>query len=450
MSGKFSRRDFLKAGVGASGAALLATKSPLFALPSRVPARQSGTRKLVFSSYSWSGYESAINQVIDSWIATQTDGTVEVERQYAPWDDYWGKLQTQVAGGTPPDIGIADYSRIVSYAKNGIIRNISDLVSSSDLEMERMIPAALAQYRWAEGDFDTGNPEGSYYGLPTNANSMVMFYNKRMFDEAGVGYPTDDWTWDDLLEAAQALTKPDQSQYGFNMSPQWLWRGIWVRATGGANQTPDFRQSLLNSPETREAWKWLWDMRYTHRVMTPPGGQGGPHPFIGRIAAMSVEGVWWLGDVANGMDEGEWDVCMFPKHPRTNKRTTTVEADGWWIFKDAREPELAWSLMQYMVSEAGQRQFDELGYLVPGVLSDVAAEWYGRTPPDNRAKILQNILEDSVKVDITYYDSATVQSVVDPIIAAAFADGTDIDQALEQAELTMTFELTRAWEAFNR
>ena len=108
MPGKLSRRDFLKAGVGASGAALLAAKTPLLASPITSPNLQSGTRKLIFSSYSWSGYEEALNQVIDTWIQTQTDGNVEVERQYAPWDDYWGKLQTQVAAGTPPDLGIAD------------------------------------------------------------------------------------------------------------------------------------------------------------------------------------------------------------------------------------------------------------------------------------------------------------------------------------------------------
>ena len=451
MPGKLSRRDFLKAGVGASGAALLAAKTPLLASPIPSPARQSGTKKLIFSSYSWSGYEEALNQVIDTWIQTQTDGNVEVERQYAPWDDYWGKLQTQVAAGTPPDLGIADYSRIVSYAKSGIIRNITDFVQSSDIQLDRMIPASLEQYRWAEGDFDTGNPDGDFYGLPTDGQSMVMFYNKRMFDEAGIGYPTDDWTWDDLLEAAKATTKPDQTQFGFNLPVSYTWRGIWVKAAGGSFHTPDYRKSMLNSPETREAMTWLWDTYYTHKVAPPPSAGGtGTHPFIGRQVAMAVDGVWWISDVANGLEEGEWDICMFPKHPRTGLRTTTVEADGWWIFKDAKEPELAWSLMQYMVSEAGQRQFDQFGYLVPGVLSDVSEEWYGRTPPENRHKVLDNILQDSVKVDITHYEVSAIQAVVDPIIQAAFADGTDIGQALEQAELVMNSELDRAWESFNR
>jgi multiple sugar transport system substrate-binding protein len=414
------------------------------------PALQDESSKLIFSSYSWSGYEAAMNQVIDNWIEDYTEGMVEVERQYAPWDDYWGKLQTQIAAGTPPDLGIADYSRVVSYAKNNVILNISNLVELDSFNLDEHIAAAVAQYRWAEGDFDTGNPDGDLYGLPTDAAAMIMVYNKSMFDEAGVAHPTVDWTWDDFLNAAIATTKDDQSQYGFYMPISYLWRGIWIQAAGGAFHSADYRQSLLNSPETRAAMTWLWDLYYTHRVAVPPGGSGGPHPFLGRTAAMALEGVWWLPDIANALEDDEWDVCMFPKHPSTGKRTTTIEADGWWIFSGSKEPELAWRLMQVMASGEGQRQFDALGYLIPSSISEVAQDWYSRTPPENRVRILDNILEDSVKVDITHFEVIAVQSVVDPIIAQSFADGSDMGQALETAEQVMNVELERAWTTFER
>ena len=460
MANKISRRDFLKFGMMASGAAALAACSPAVkstlapaAAATSVPAAAI-TKKLVFGSYSWSGYEAALNKIIDAWIETQkTKGVnVEVERQYGTWDEYWGKLQTQVAAGTPPDIGIADYGRIVSYAKDGVILNIADRVKSSNFPLDKMMPAALAQYRWKTGDIDSGNPAGDLYGLPADAQAQVMVYNKKMFDAAGVAYPTDDWTWDDMLEAAKKLTKPDQSQYGFSFSPGLTWRGIWINSAGGAFHTPDYKKSLLNTPETKEALQWIWDAIWTHKVSPPlpaPNSQA-PNPFISRQVAMTIDGVWWLTDFEKGLDPGEWDVCMFPKHPKTGKRTTTVEADGFWVFKDAKEKDLAFDLLTFFASTDGQKRFDAEGYLVPGNDADIAAAWYAKTPPDNRKKILDNINQDSVKVDITYYQSATVQGVVDPIIMAPFYDGSDLSSALATADSAMNAELDKAWASFNK
>lgn len=462
MANRISRRDFLKIGAITTGAAALAacTPAPVSgpaapAAATSVPAAAAGgTKKLVFGSYSWSGYEAALNKIIDAWIETQKAKgvTVEVERQYGTWDEYWGKLQTQLAAGTPPDIGIADYGRIVSYAKDGVILNITDRVKTSNFSLDKMTPAAVAQYRWKEGDIDSGNLEGDLYGLPADAQSQVMVYNKKMFAAAGVPYPTDDWTWDDMLEAAKKLTKPDGSQYGFSINPGLTWRGIWVNAAGGAFHTPDYKKSLINSPGTKEALQWIWDAIWVHKVspLPPAPNSQAPNPFLARQVAMTVDGVWWLTDFANGLEPDEWDVCMFPKHPKTGKRTTTVEADGFWIFKDAKEKDLAFDLLTFFCSEEGQRRFDAEGYLIPGNHATVAAEWYDRKPPENKKKILENINQDAVKVDITYYQAATVMSVVEPIWTAAFFDGSDLGQALETAAAAMNAELDKAWASFNK
>src|SRR5262245_38293913 len=103
MTKKFSRRDFLKLSAAATGAVALGVSSTPIAGPGGVAAAQ-GAKKLVLSSYTWSGYDVAINKVIDAWIATQPAGSVEVERQFGDGSTYWDKLQTQIAAGTPPDL----------------------------------------------------------------------------------------------------------------------------------------------------------------------------------------------------------------------------------------------------------------------------------------------------------------------------------------------------------
>ena len=449
MVKRFSRRDFLKLSATSAATAALAAAVPNVAAASLASTAAQGAKKLIFSSYTWSGYDVAINKVIDAWIATQPAGSVEVERQFADGASYWDKLQTQIAAGTPPDLGIADYGRFVSYAKNGTILNITDRLKTSDLPMDQYLPAALDQYRWAEGDFDSGNPDGDYYGLPSDAQAQIMVYNKKMFDAAGIAYPTDDWTWDDMLEAAKALTIPEQEQYGFYFDPYLIWKGVWVRAAGGSVISDDYKTSQLNSPETREAITWLWDAIYTHKVAITPPPPNSNQPFLERKVAMTIDGIWWIPDFNNGLEAGEYDICQLPKHPKTGKRTTTVESDGWWIFKNSQEPDLAFSLLQYMASPAGQQTFTDMGYIIPSCLPEIAAPWYDTKPPDDKAKVLDNIQGDSIKVGITYFEVATIINVVQPLLLDAFSNGSDIGSTLETAEANMNYELATAWDLFN-
>lgn len=453
MSTHLSRRTFLKATAASAGLVMLAACAPSTATstpaPAAAEAAASGAKKLVFSSYTWSGYDQAINKVIDAWIATQPPGSVEVERQFADGASYWDKLQTQIAAGTPPDIGIADYGRLISYAKNGTLLDLTDLLATSDLPMDKYMPSALDQYRWAAGDFDSGNPDGAYYGIPSDAQAQVFVYNKKMFDAAGVPYPTDDWTWDDMLDAAKKLTIPEKEQYGFYIDPMLIWKGIWTKAAGGSVISPDYKKSMLTAPETSEAITWLWDAIWKHKVAIPPPPPNSNQPFLDRKVAMTIDGVWWLPDFNKGLEEGEYDVALLPKHPRTGKRTTSVESDGWWIFKGSKEPQLAFDLLEYMASAEGQKVFTEMGYIIPSSLPEIAEPWYDIKPPENKAKILENITSDSTKVGLSFFEVFTVVNVVQPLLLDAFSNGTDIAQVLPQAEAAMNTELDTAWALFN-
>ena len=456
MSLKLSRRDFLKtSSLLASGTALAAcapaaTQAPAQPAaaatePPKATAPAAGKKKLVFNSYTWSGYEAAMRQVIDDWAKTKND--VEFEGQFVPQDDYWTKVQTQVASGTPPDAGIADYGRLVSYAKNGTLLSVDEYVKAAKYPVDKMFPGASAQYRWAKGEFDSGNPSGEYYGLPSDAQSQIFVYNKKMFDEAGVAYPTDNWTWDDMLAAAKKITKPDLNKWGMAPIPNYiLMKGNFVFAAGGAIHLPDFTKSMLADPATIEAYKWNWDLIFTHKVSPPPGSMTSTNPFMTGQVAMYIEGVWWIPDFVNGIKDFEWDVALFPKHPKTGKRTTTVESDGWWLYKGTKQADLGWDLIQYLSSPEGQAKFSKLNYIIPSNYPDTAKGWYSQTPPANRIKVLDNITSDSAKVDFTYFEFGTITNAVNPIIDKAFADGEDITKAMIEADKVMNEELKKAWD----
>jgi multiple sugar transport system substrate-binding protein len=456
MNKPLSRRDFLKASLAMSGTALLAACAPKGVPGTSAPAVKvtaaAGVKKLVFSTYIFQDFQTAMDKVIDGWIATKPAGSVVVERQYSDASPYWDKVQTQIASGTPPDCGIADYGRLVSYAKEGALLSLTDRVKSSNFPLNKFIPGALAQYRWKAGDFDSGAPDGDYFGLPGDAQSQIFAYNKTMFDAAGVSYPTDDWTWDDLRAAAIKLTDPSKNQYGFYLDPEaeMLQRQIFVSAAGGSIYSPDSKSSGLALPGTTEALTWYWNLIWKDKAAMPPFSKPTTQPFQEKKVAMTVEGVWWIADFDKGVGTGAWDVALLPKHPKTGKRTTSVESDGWWIYKDAKEPELAWDLVQYLASATGQKIFSGLNYIIPSCIPDVASDWYAQKPPDQRSKILDNLNMDSAKIAWTGYEIATVENVYGPILLKAFFDGSDLTQALKDAGNSINDELATAWEDYNK
>ena len=333
-----------------------------------------------------------------------------------------------------------------SRPRSPAVLDITNYIASAKFPIDKEFPGATSQYRWANGDFSSGAKGGNYYGLPSDAQSQIFAYNKKMFDAAGVAYPTDDWTWDDMLAAAKKITKADANQWGIQAIDQSiLFKGNFVWAAGGALHTPDFTKSMLADPKTIEAYKWDWDLIYTHKVAPPPGMAGQQNPFMSGQVAMYVDGVWWLTDFANGIKDFDWDVALMPKHPTTGKRTVTMESDGWWVYKGAKDPDTSFNLLSYMANPDGEKLFIKANDCIPSTFQEVAQEWYATKPPEHKSKVLDNINQDSAAVDFTYFEFGTITNAVWPVIGKAFSDGTDITAAMKDADNVMNEELTKAW-----
>jgi multiple sugar transport system substrate-binding protein len=412
------------------------------------PAAGAG-KTLRFSSYTWSGYEQAMKQVLDMW--KKENPGVEIQTEFVG-EDYWTKVQTQVAAGTPPDVGIADYGRTVSFAKGGVLLPLDDYIAVDKFPLEQFLPEGVAQYRWQQGAFDSGGKSGKIYGLPSDAQGHILAYNKKMFDDAGVKYPSNDWTWNDLVQVAKQITKADQNKWGIavpgNSGLGTLYRGNFVYAAGGSLTTPDYKKSALDMPETIEAYKWMWDLIYTHKVAPRPVPSQQVEPFASGQVAMTIGGIWMIADWKEIKDFG-WDIALFPKHPRTGKRTTSLESDGWWAFKASKNPQLAWSLVKFMASQTGQKKFAELDFVVPPSIPAVGQAWHDKKPPEHRALHLQSLVNDSKKVNITFFEQAKIVGALDPVIQKAFFDGADITKQMQEAAKIMNDELAKAWEKFN-
>jgi multiple sugar transport system substrate-binding protein len=217
-------------------------------------------------------------------------------------------------------------------------------------------------------------PDG-YYGLPRDFQTIVLFYNKDMFDKAGVSYPTANWTWEDLRAAAKKLTLPadasGKKQYGF-IFDQWDMEVGWseaIWAYGGDIISQDHKKTLVGEPAARQAWQLLHDMVFVDKSVPDANeiGQYGGDLFQSGIAAMTPMGHWAVpGYNTAGF---KYDVAPMPKGPAG--QATSVNSAGFVVSKVTKNPDAAFAFIKYAVSVTGQTRLAELGFACP-VLKTVA------------------------------------------------------------------------------
>jgi hypothetical protein len=212
-SGGMNRRTVLKgataAGVGA------AAVGPFFHRSTRAQ------EKVQIRLATWAGQEEAaeLQQVIDP--INQASTTFEIVSEPSP-ADYYVKLQTTIAGGTVADLVWLSQENIAGFAAGEALLDISDRLA------EDQSPAAKLD-DYFPGILQTAQYDGRTYGLPWISQPVMLYYNPALFDEAGIAYPDESWTWDTFKEAAAALTDPAAGVYGtaFNDWPpiqMFIWQ----------------------------------------------------------------------------------------------------------------------------------------------------------------------------------------------------------------------------------
>ena len=304
------------------------------------------------------------NKIVADFHTANPNITVKVD--VSDWDSYWTKLKTLLSAGTPPDVFAMDAPLYLDYQSRGVLLNLQPYLDKNPDLLKGVYPQTLEAYKTPNGMF----------GLPRDFQTVALFYNKDMFDAAGVDYPTADWTYDDLRNAAKQLTKDSNSdgkidQFGF-YSDLWdmelIWsEGIW--AYGGDVINADHTKTLIGEPKAREAWQLFHDMMFEDKSWpdSNTAGEYGGDPFLAGVAAMTTIGHW----VVPGYSEVnfKWDVAPMPKGPAG--QATSVNSAGFVVAKDSKSPDAAFEFLKYVLSEPAQKRLAELGFACP-VLKSVA------------------------------------------------------------------------------
>lgn len=332
-----------------------------------------------------------LQQAVDQF--KQAHPGVDVTLDRAPYNEYITKVLTQYSGGVAPDVMAVNAEQMVAFSSRGVLVDLKPYAAKdTDLKLTDFYPEAIDHY----------TVDGQLEALPRDiAPIAVIYYNKKMFDEAGLSYPKNNWDQAQFLAAARKLTKKDGSgkitQYGF--VDDWPIWDAWVYADGGTlvdNEKKPTR-CTLDSPQAIAGVQFRSDLINKYHVMPSPanitamGGLGNSDLFMNSQVAMFYTGIWKTPALRQ-IKNFDWDVVEFPTGPKGH-RGFPMSAAGYAIVKTCKNPDLAYELVKYLAGATGQKLMAGTGLTQPAMKTLASSPVFldGQTPKS------KSFLVDAVK-----------------------------------------------------
>lgn len=309
--------------------------------------------KLVVASFypvdKVSGWEGMVKKFNEKYP------NVTVEVQVTPGDQYMPKLLSQIAGGDAPDIAGVENTPFPTFVSKNMLLDLSPYLSATQgFSTKEFFPHLLDRYTY----------EGKVYGIPYDAQPLaLLFYNPALFDAAGVSYPTDKWTWNDLAEAGKKLTKTDAGGTTTNWGVVGIEERMLLYAFGGGyvDNLREPTKSRLDDQKSIDGIQFYLDMMYKDKITPSPatmeslGGSSVVDMFVSGKSAMLVGGFWNAVENPEGFQKLNAKMVMAPTGNDGNRLYATG-GTAYTVLKTSKNPEMAWEFIQYFLGQVGYEE----------------------------------------------------------------------------------------------
>lgn len=271
---------------------------------------------------------------------------IKVELFMCPLTSYQAKLQIMLASGTAPDIIRVSHNYFPALASKGYFYPIDKYArNDKEFNIKDFFPWTIEQCQY----------KGELYGVNVMGGGYVLYYNKTMFEKAGIPSPNQldaegKWTYEKYVEVARKLTIIGKhginEQYGTS-APFYLWTIIW--SYGGDVISKDFKTCILNSPGTIQAYKLAQDLVWKYKAAPIPGieNMSGFNFESGKVGMF----LGWSGStplLRKTAKNFEWDVAPVPEGPAG--RFTMLSGNQLVITKTSKHKEACWKFLKHFVS----------------------------------------------------------------------------------------------------
>jgi multiple sugar transport system substrate-binding protein len=248
----------------------------------------------------WNGFTGPDGQTMSALVKQfqAENPDVQVKMQIIPWSTYYDKLTLSLAYGGAPDLFILQAARFPEFASFHVLRPLTDLYAS---EAPPLTASDFASVPWKESFY-----EGTQYALPLDIHPIGLYYNTKLFREAGIvdaqGRARPPTNLEEFIADARKLTHVGDSggggdQWGFVFTFQhtnWL---TFADQFGGGIVTPDGKHGAMSTPESLQATRLMMDLIYKYRIAPKPEGVDAWLAFRQGRAAMALEGIYMLASL---------------------------------------------------------------------------------------------------------------------------------------------------------
>ncbi|GMQ78554.1 MAG: ABC transporter substrate-binding protein [Anaerolineae bacterium] len=299
----------------------------------------------------WDGKNGEVMQaLIDEYNSANPD--VEVTNIFIGWGELLPKLQTAAAGGDTPDIAAVDLVWMPKMVETGILAELNEYLDSSGVDLDDFYNFQLNVDRYGD----------TYYGLPVSTNNLELFYNKDLFEAAGLDPDVAPTSWEELMAFAEQCANPEEGISGMELFTEpgeglsWQYQ-VYLWQAGGDFLSEDLSSSAFNSPAGEQALQFWVDLIDGPAPLTSWGlfGQG--------KSCMVMDGSWMVGIWADGAPF-EWGTASMP-FPSDGEPATNMGGEHLIIFKaDPAKQQAAWDFANWLTSVETQIKWDkETGFM---------------------------------------------------------------------------------------
>ncbi len=359
------------------------------------------------------GNEENLQKIVDAFEDENPNITVDVTT--LPYGDYGTALRTDLAAGTAADVFDLEFAQYAQFQANGVLAPLE----LSDPAVYRS--SVLEAYQ----------TDGVNYAAPSSFSTVVLYYNKRLFDEAGLEYPTNDWRWADVQAAGEAITDPAAGVWGVHQ-PVSFYEFYKVLAQNGGEFLAD-GATAFNSPEGVEAAEWLVSKNGTI-MPTIEDGQGTPdfdtNLFKEGKLGLMYSGIWVFGSLADMADE--WDIAV---DPWNTQQASALFSNAVGVNAASDDVEAATKWVEFLTSSDVMVQTRlDAGWELPPISDDAKlATYLDKTDPANRQAVFDSL--DGVALPpVVAKGQQEMQDIVSEELVEAQAGRKSVEQALADAQ----------------
>lgn len=352
-----------------------------------------------FASWGSKSETDILKPIIEDFEQKNPD--IKINFMHIP-QNYFQKIHLLFASNTQPDVIFINNLYLPVYANAGVLAPVA-----GDIDLSCYEKNILKSLSW----------NGVLYAVPRDVSNLVIFYNKDLFNKYHVPYPRQDWTFNEFLQTAEALTR--NGHFGISFEEDSLFFLPYLMSEGGGILSDDLSKEIIESEESQNGLKFYADLRKTHHV-APRADESASatmaQMFLQQKIAMHLTGRWLVPKYREEADF-DWDIVNFPKGRAGS--TVPLDSSGWAVAAKSAHKKEAFRFVAYLSSKESIEKFTQSGLIVPA-RSDVENSRYfldGKKP--EHAEIFLDVIKTSkpTPVNVNYKE---VLDKYNPVFEHAF------------------------------